>query len=121
MSEEEYELWFDKDLRRDDFLEAESEDKGMKLIIDIPEQDFHRVCQGYIDYSNTLDGRCLTAISEGVPITDNVTNGDVIKKVFNTTSTQFCELVRMDNIDNGLCCSLDWWNAPYKTESEDKE
>ena len=26
MSEEEYELWFDKDLKRDDFLEAESED-----------------------------------------------------------------------------------------------
>ena len=46
--------------------------------------------------------------------TDTATNGDVIEKIFNTTSTQFCELVRMDNIDNGLCCSLDWWNSPYK-------
>lgn len=46
--------------------------------------------------------------------TNNATNGDVIEKIFNTTSTQFCELVRMDNIDNGLCCSLDWWNSPYK-------
>ncbi len=27
MSEEEYELWFDEDLKRDDFLESESEDK----------------------------------------------------------------------------------------------
>lgn len=26
MNEEEYELWFDKDLKRDDFLEAENED-----------------------------------------------------------------------------------------------
>lgn len=26
MNEEEYELWFDKDLKRDDFLEAESEE-----------------------------------------------------------------------------------------------
>ncbi len=46
--------------------------------------------------------------------TDNATNGEVIEKVFNTTSTQFYELVRMDNIDNGLCCSLDWWNSPYE-------
>ena len=27
MSEDEYELWFDKDLKRDDFLERDSEDK----------------------------------------------------------------------------------------------
>lgn len=47
-------------------------------------------------------------------IPDNATNGDIIEKIFNTTSTQFCELVRMDNIDNGLCCSLDWWNSLYK-------
>lgn len=46
--------------------------------------------------------------------TNNATNGEVIEKVFNTTSTRFCELVRIDNIDNGLCCSTDWWNAPYK-------
>lgn len=26
MSEEEYELWFDEDLKRDDFLESESEE-----------------------------------------------------------------------------------------------
>lgn len=40
----------------------------MKLIINISEQDFHRVCQGYIDYPNTLEGRCLAAISEGVSL-----------------------------------------------------
>lgn len=39
----------------------------MKLMINISEQDFHRVCQRYIDYSDTLEGRCLVAISEGVP------------------------------------------------------
>ena len=48
----------------------------------------------------------LDVLSRCVEIPDNVTNGDVIEKVFNTTSTQFYELVRMDNIDNGLCCSF---------------
>lgn len=51
----------------------------MKLIINISEQDFHRVCQGYIDYPNTLEGRCLAAISEGIPIPiteDGVKFGD---------------------------------------------
>ena len=56
----------------------------------------------------------LDVLSRCVEIPDNVTNGDVIEKVFNTTLTQFCELVRMDNVDNGLCCSLDWCNSPYK-------
>lgn len=31
MSEDEYEFWFDKDLKRDDFLEAESEDIVCKI------------------------------------------------------------------------------------------
>ena len=39
----------------------------MKLVININEKDFHRICQGYISYSDTLEGRALAAISEGTP------------------------------------------------------
>ena len=47
----------------------------MKLIIDIPEKDFYRICQEYISFSDTLEGRGLSAIAEGIPIPDNATNG----------------------------------------------
>jgi len=76
----------------------------MKLIINISEQDFHRVCQGYIDYSNTLEGRCLAAISEGVFIPDNATNGDVINAMFPEINKYFSNVIEWRL----------WWNAPYK-------
>lgn len=82
----------------------------MKLIIDIPEDIYNHIVVDSEYFTPSL----VNAFKNGIPIPDNATNGDVIEKVFNTTSTQFCELVRMDNIDNGLCCSLDWWNAPYQ-------
>jgi hypothetical protein len=78
----------------------------MKLIIDIPEQDFHRVCQGYIDYSNNLDGRCLAAISEGTPIHDNATNSYVMLTMF-PNETDLHTFARHKKVV--------WWNAPYKS------
>lgn len=84
----------------------------MKLIIDVPDQEYEDI-QAYNINMDGIDVVC-ESILHGTPIPDNATNGDVIEKVFNTTSTQFCELVRMDNIDNGLCCSLEWWKAPYQ-------
>lgn len=89
----------------------------MKLMIDIDDKDFHRVCQGYIDYSNTLDGRCLAAISEGTPISDNVTNGDVLKAMFPNivVEEQSKDLFIVFNMDfQGTPFYKVWWNAPYQ-------
>lgn len=52
--------------------------------------------------------------------TDNATNGDVIKAMFNVTKEHFYDKDRMvdvygvDRIDDPLTFYADWWNSPYK-------
>lgn len=61
-------------------------------------------------------------------IPKNPTNGDMIKAMFpNFRQTYYFELTETCEIDyfrNGkeICeirCSNEWWNAPYKVESEE--
>ena len=72
-------------------------------LIDAHDIEYEHICGEF-----RVSEEKINAMPTIFEISDNATNGDVIEKIFNTTSTQFCELVRMDNIDNGLCCSLDW-------------
>lgn len=73
----------------------------MKLMIEIDDEVYQHM-MGNDLLKSVHENICYKAVCNGTPIPDNATNGDVIEKVFNTTSTQFCELVRMDNIDNGF-------------------
>jgi len=70
----------------------------MKLIIDIDENDYENMKNGYVPSTfNTF-----SAIKNGTPIPDNATNGDVIKAMFpneNDFETDF---------------DAEWWNAPYQ-------
>jgi len=87
----------------------------MTLIIDIDEKDFHRICQEYISFSDTLEGRGLSAIAEATPIPDNDTNGDVIKAIFPNSDIEerrtYMKIVEGDYL---LPCAYQWWNAPYQ-------
>lgn len=56
-------------------------------------------------------------------ISDNATNGDVIKAMFpnfkKTDHFEFTETCEIDYYRNGeekceIRCTKDWWNAPYK-------
>ena len=54
-----------------------------------------------------------------------VTNGDILMTIFpNVQTREVCngELVEftLDGVV-GICVSKEWWSAPYKAESEDKE
>lgn len=52
-------------------------------------------------------------------IEDNATNGDMIKAIFpNELLTSITSTLWWG--DN-MSFNKDWWNAPYKAESEDKE
>ena len=69
----------------------------MKLIIDIPEENYKLICS---------DGRPFLPsykwIKNGTPILDNSTNGDVIMAIFpneHDFETDFDE---------------EWWNSPYQ-------
>lgn len=65
-----------------------------------------------------------------IPIPDNATNGDVIKAMF--PSIDFTEMaftvhattsVTSNGVKGGISYDFwkDWWNAPYKAESEAAE
>ena len=57
---------------------------------------------------------------EAIPIPKNATNGDIIKALF--PDKQFVSICS-DRIydyttDNMIDCNLDWWNAPYKENTD---
>ena len=67
----------------------------MKLIIDIPEENYKEMCE----YGNErVDFDLKRMIQNGTPIPDNATNGDVIDLIFPYEK----------NID------AVWWNSPYQ-------
>jgi len=89
----------------------------MRILIDIDEKDFHRICQEYISFSDTLEVRGLSAIAEGTPIPDNATNGDVLKAMFPNIEVeeQGKDLFIVFNMDiQGTPFYKAWWNSPYQ-------
>ena len=76
----------------------------MKLIIDIPEEEYQKTLKG--EFNITLANK---AVKNGTPIPDNATNGDVIKAMFGKEFADKC-------IDycNAHMVGGDWWNAPYQ-------
>ena len=77
----------------------------MQIVIDIPEELYRQVKDPCVE-CGYIATECYNAIYRGspLPISDNATNGDVIK-------VMFPEL----GINSPLRCNnLDWWNAPYQ-------
>lgn len=69
------------------------------------------------DIEPSLDG--------GILLPTNCTNGDVIKTLFNVKDDdiktfKLSNMAIVDTWDWRMEMNLDWWNAPYKAESEDK-
>lgn len=89
----------------------------MKLIIDIPEEDYkHGMLGLYFDcYSMKLHETILN----GTPIPDNATNGDVIKAFYPDAKydTYFDFIAMTTHTERTVFMSRfdrDWWNAPYQ-------
>ena len=76
----------------------------MKLIIDIPEDDYDVFRKQHVSNSSPRD-RLFNAVKNGTPIPDNATNGDVIKAMFDEVEY---ELIRDKILDSS------WWNIPYQ-------
>lgn len=89
----------------------------MKLIIDIPEENYKLICS---------DGRPFLPsykwIKNGTPIPDNATNGEVIKAMFgdDKVSEFMCHtriIAKEGNwLNEGVVAEFDnvWLNAPYQ-------
>ena len=80
-----------------------------------------------IDIHDLLTGKDLP-LTQGkarafcVEIAGKITNGDMIKAIFPNIDTEQIEDI-IDVYGMSKCrvtYDTDWWNAPYKTESEDK-
>lgn len=86
----------------------------MQIIIDISEKDYE-VMKASVNKSAS-DYRIL----EGTPLSENPTNGDVIKAMFNVEIVDdFYQSVGIKlNDSNYIQFNKDWWNAPYKGVSK---
>lgn len=99
----------------------------MKVIIDIPDEDFEFNMNCCPDLTDLMV--IYNAIRKGKSLPDNATNGDVIKALFSNdvkVITQYDDVfgerfiylrVGTEKID----LKWDWWNAPYKSEIESQE
>lgn len=75
-----------------------------KVIIDVPTlSNKEKIFNGSI-----ASALILKAYKEGVFISKDATNGDVVKALFPNINTSFSNVIDMNL----------WWNAPYKSESE---
>lgn len=87
----------------------------MKLIIEIPDKDYEKLKDGHIPFS------ILDVMQNGTPIPDNATNGDMIKAMFPNVDIVIHNItvyMIFDMRSNAISFDLNWWNAPYKAESE---
>ncbi len=92
----------------------------MRLIIDIPKETYE-----FINVYEVMDddyiGKLAGAITNGTPIPDNATNGDVIKAIFPNTEVDDYDygkdpVIDVYGIDDTEYITLrkTWWNAPYQ-------
>lgn len=99
----------------------------MKLIIDIYKDTYKNVMKKDTSFDEYSTGSILSKIIQnGTPILDNATNGDMIKVLFpNCDCLEFIHDINVypDKTRQKVVGNFDrdWWNAPYKSESEDKE
>lgn len=98
----------------------------MKVIIEIPEE-LIEIAQKQLIIGTDMP-TLANAISNGIIISDNSTNGDIIMAMFpqakiiinellGTNGTVFVQY-GSEEYDEIISYSLDWWNAPYNGEEE---
>ncbi len=84
----------------------------MQVMIDIPDR-IHWVIEKSITVNGSSASQILiNAVKNGIPIPDNATNGDVMELIFNICLLDFKKMW------GGGSVTDDWWNSPYKAESE---
>lgn len=98
----------------------------MQIVIDIDEDAYKEIKKIVADGDEMCFMQKL--IANGTPISDNATNGDVIKAIFGSDKVFdfiYCVHLRAkvgNWFNEGVVAEFykDWWNAPYKAESEEE-
>lgn len=101
------------------------QDKKVKIVTDIDEDAYKEIKRGKI-YSSMCDVplESILAIAIGTPLSKDVTNGEVLCILFPNMRYHFTLTDKSARVVTtiGVASSfdLDWWNASFKTESEEK-
>ena len=86
----------------------------MKIIINIDESLYDAINQDiYINgmrSGKTLLQKLVASIVNGTPITDNASNGDVLKAIFKPNRITRTD----DTVHINYDITPEWWNAPYQ-------
>lgn len=91
----------------------------MKLIIDISDKEYKQRIEFPLCYNSTID----KAITNGIPLPDNATNGEVIKTLFPNAEIKESHkdmygiphlyiVYKLDIYPTSF--TSDFWNTPYK-------
>lgn len=92
----------------------------MRIVINIDDNLYARLFDnGVNNYDDAVD--MAKAIRKGILLPKNATNGDIIRAMFPKAEVIEKRAVVMVGISRMIVFDFDWWNAPYKAESEDKE
>lgn len=81
----------------------------MKLIIDIPDNEYNQICELRLHNRTFYDD----AIRKGIPL-EKITNGEVIKALF--PNVIIIHNVRHNKREMEF--SDEWWNMKYRKEQE---
>ena len=91
-----------------------------KIIIDIDDDRFEKLkcgTENYLDYQIFL-----AKLHNATLLPNNATNGDVIKALFpNNKYVEGKNFVIIQGETENISLWNNWWNAPYKMESEGKD
>lgn len=80
------------------------------------------------NFPEVSNSKKIEALSNAIDIVDayeafisnNATNGDIIKALFPNMYIEECDYDIFTTLDGDTRFTYDWWNAPYKPESEEK-
>ena len=98
----------------------------MKLVIEIPEEDYK--LYAYDEWNLPLG--LVDALQNGKPLPQSATNGDIIKFMFPDAQIDYHEksefveeyiTVYPKNCDTCQDYPKYWWNLPYKEEGAENE
>ena len=104
----------------------------MKIVIDIPEEDYDTLINHNDDSLTAIKARLnlWESLKQSTPLSENLTNGDMIRAMF--PSIDFTEMdfivhattnVTSNGVKGGISYDFwkSWWNAPYRKGSEVKK
>ena len=96
----------------------------MKVLIELDDDVFNDIRESGFDSARAIvrnfQATITDAIRNGTPISDNATNGDMIKAIFPNAKIDINEMlgvsgiVFVDSENEIIPISQDWRNAPYK-------